>query len=124
MSPEVNIGLVANMFVRQMHFKSKGDCEQGHKHHFDHLTLLAAGKLLVEANGKETEYTAPTMIYINKDTMHKLTASSDETVAYCIHGLRDTDKSDDILDPKMVPDGVDLTKILLNSVRPILNEEC
>lgn len=114
MSPEVYIGCVANMFVRQMHFKSNGDLEQGHKHNFDHLTLLASGKLMVEANGEITEYVAPTMIYINKDTTHKLTATEDNTIAYCVHGLRDLEKSEDILDPSMVPNGVDLLKITQN----------
>ena len=116
MNPEVYLGCVANMFVRQMHFKSNGDIEQGHKHSFDHLTLLASGKLLVEVDGEITEFVAPTMIYINKDTMHKLTASEDNTVAYCIHGLRDLEKSEDIIDPSMIPNGVDLRK-LANNIR-------
>jgi quercetin dioxygenase-like cupin family protein len=105
-APVINIGLVANMFVRQMHFKEAGSCEQGHAHTFDHLTLLASGKLLVEANGETTEYTAPTMIYIDSEVEHKLTALEPETVAYCIHGLRDTNKSDDILSPEMIPAGI------------------
>lgn len=110
--PEVSIGLVSNMFVRQMDFKHKGDSEHGHEHHFDHLTLLSSGKLIVEANGESTEYVAPAMIYIKKDVTHKLTASVENTVAYCIHGLRDKDKSDDILAPDMVPNGVELSKIM------------
>ena len=105
-APIINIGLVANMFVRQMHFKEAGACEQGHAHVFDHLTLLASGKLLVEANGETTEYTAPTMIYIDSEVEHKLTALEPETVAYCIHGLRDTNVSDDILSPEMIPSGI------------------
>ena len=52
------------------------------------------------------------MIYINKDIIHKLTASEDNTVAYCIHGLRDLEKSEDIIDPKMVPKGVDYERIV------------
>lgn len=105
-TPIINLGLVANMFVRQMHFKEAGACEQGHAHTFDHLTLLASGRLQVEANGEITEYTAPTMIYIDSDVEHKLTALEPETVAYCIHGLRDTEKSDDIISPEMIPNGI------------------
>lgn len=114
--PNVNIGLVANMFVRQMHFKEVGATEPGHTHAFDHLTLLAAGRLKVEANGQTTEYTAPAMIYINKDTEHQLTALEENTVAYCIHGLRDSEKSDDIISPEMVPAGVELDRIV-NQIR-------
>jgi hypothetical protein len=50
------------------------------------------------------------MIYINKDSIHELEALEDNTVAYCIHALRDTDKSGDILDPSMIPKGVIPTK--------------
>ena len=45
--PEVKLGSVANLFSRQMHFKNVGDVEHGHTHQFDHLTLLAAGRLQV-----------------------------------------------------------------------------
>jgi quercetin dioxygenase-like cupin family protein len=110
-TPVINIGVVANMFVRQMHFKEVGSFEQGHEHTFDHLTLLASGKLLVEANGETTEYVAPTMIYINSEVEHKLTSLEPNTVAYCIHGLRDSEKSDDIISPVMIPNGVNYKKL-------------
>lgn len=115
-SPEVSIGCVANMFVRQMHFKQAGFTEQGHEHNFDHLTLLASGELLVEVGEDSTIFTAPAMIYIKKDITHKLTALKPNTVAYCIHGLRDMEVSEDIISPEMVPNGVELGK-LLNQVR-------
>ena len=77
----------------------------GHTHQFDHLTLLATGKLKVTVEGVASEFTAPHMIYIHKDKVHELEALADETVAYCIHALRDKD-SNEILDPLMVPAGV------------------
>jgi quercetin dioxygenase-like cupin family protein len=110
--PVVNIGLVANMFVRQMHFFEIDATEPGHAHSFDHLTLLASGKLRVEANGETTDFVAPAMIYIQADTEHMLTALEENTVAYCVHGLRDTEQSDDIIAPDMVPTGVKLKNIL------------
>lgn len=104
--PKINIGCVANLYSRQMQFQ-KGDVEIGHRHPFDHLTLLANGKLKVKVNDKETVFTAPQMIYIAKDLMHELTALEDNTVAFCIHPLRDGNSVDDILDPAMIPEGVD-----------------
>jgi quercetin dioxygenase-like cupin family protein len=100
--PNVQIGCVSNLFVRQMHFASAGDLELGHKHSFDHMTLLAKGKLKVKINDEETEFTAPHMIFIKAELQHELTAVLDNTVAYCIHPLRDKATSD-ILDPSMVP---------------------
>jgi quercetin dioxygenase-like cupin family protein len=104
--PQVNIGCVANLFSRQMHFEKAGDIEMGHTHPFDHLTLLASGSLKVTVEGKETVFKAPHMIYIHKDKVHELVALEDNTVAYCIHALRDGNGVDDILDPAMIPDGV------------------
>jgi quercetin dioxygenase-like cupin family protein len=103
--PNVQIGCVANLFSRMMHFKKAGDIEVGHAHEFDHLTLLAKGKLKVTVEGVATEFAAPHMIYIRKDKMHELEALTDETVAYCIHALRDKENNE-ILDPSMIPAGV------------------
>jgi quercetin dioxygenase-like cupin family protein len=104
--PTINIGCVANLYSRMMHFKKAGDVENGHTHPFDHLTLLASGKLQITVNDKVTVFTAPHMIYIHKDKKHELVALEDNTVAYCIHALRDGDGVDDILDPTMIPEGV------------------
>lgn len=104
-TPVVHIGCVANLYSRMMHFKQAGDTEMGHTHQFDHLTLLAKGKLKVTVEGVATEFTAPHMIYIRADKMHELVALTDETVAYCIHALRDKDNND-IIDPSMIPTGV------------------
>lgn len=106
MFPSYSIGCVANLFSKQMHFAKSGDVEQGHTHNFDHLTLLAAGSLKVTVEGKSTEYKAPQMIYIKADKNHELVALEDNTVAYCIHALRDNE-SGDIIDPSMIPDGID-----------------
>lgn len=103
---EIAIGCVANLFSRQMVFRRAGDYEQGHTHQFDHLTLLASGSLKVTVDGKTTVFKAPHMIYIHKDKMHELVALEDNTVAYCIHALRDGDNVEDILDPAMIPEGV------------------
>ena len=106
-NPHVKIGCVANLFSRQMHFKKAGDLEHGHTHPFDHLTLLASGSLRVTVNGNTTDFKAPHMIYIKAEYNHELVALEDNTVAYCIHALRNGNGVDDILDPESVPLGVD-----------------
>jgi quercetin dioxygenase-like cupin family protein len=104
-APVVHLGCVANLFSRMMRFEKTGDIEVGHTHQFDHLTLLAKGKLKITVDGVASEFTAPHMIYIHKDKVHELEALVDETVAYCIHALRDKE-TNDILDPSMIPAGV------------------
>ena len=114
--PIVQVGLVSNLFSRQMVFEKAGDSEMGHTHNFDHLTLLARGRLSVKVEDKVTEFTAPQMIYIRADLQHELTALTDGTVAYCIHALRDNETGD-IIDPSMVPKGVELQDLLRTIVK-------
>lgn len=108
--PEVRLGSVANLFSRQMYFKNAGDMEHGHAHQFDHLTLLAAGRLQISVDGHVSEFTAPHMIYIKKDKMHELIALEPNTVVYCVHAIRIGNEVDDILDPSMVPEGVSMPR--------------
>ena len=104
--PVVNVGCVANLFARQMHFLNAGDKEEGHTHPFDHLTLLAHGSVKVTVEGVETVFRAPQMIYIHAEHVHLLEALEPNTVAFCIHALRDKNGSGNIIDPASVPAGV------------------
>lgn len=110
-TPEIKLGCVANLYSRMMHFKKRGDIEIGHTHQFDHLTLLASGSLQVTANGETSKFAAPHMLYIKKDVVHELVALEDNTVAFCIHALRDGNGVDDIIDPSMIPEGVSALSI-------------
>lgn len=101
-APEISFAVVSNVWCKQMHFLQAGDHMPGHSHTHDHLTLLAAGALEVEVDGKRQEFTAPHIIFIAKDKCHHLTATVAGTVAYCIHGLRDA--NEDILDGSMIPE--------------------
>lgn len=114
-NPIVNIGCVSNVFVRMMHFVAAGDSENGHTHPFDHITLLAKGKLKVTVDGSDTEFTAPHMLFIKAEQVHRLEALTDGTVAYCIHALREQGSSD-IIDPSMVPTGSSLTALMMATV--------
>lgn len=114
--PEVKLGCVANLFSRMMHFKKAGDVEMGHTHPFDHLTLLAHGSLEVTVEGEVTVFSAPHMIYIHKDKNHKLVSLEDNTIAYCIHALRDGNGVDDIIDPSMIPKGVSILNMAKSTV--------
>ena len=107
--PIIKIACVANLYTREMKFEKAGDTELGHKHPFNHITFLSSGKLKVETEFGISEFTAPHMIYIHKDYLHELTALEDNTVAYCVHALRDKD-TEEILDSSQIPAGVDIIK--------------
>jgi hypothetical protein len=86
------MGYFGNIWVRSHTFVKAGDTHDGHKHNFDHVTLLAVGSVLVEAEGNSPkEFHAPTFIVIDKDHNHKFTAMSDGVVYYCVFALRDLD---------------------------------
>ena len=100
--PEVTISCVSNIFIKQMHFRTSGDKEEGHAHLFDHMTLLASGKLRLTALDTSTEFTAPHHIFIKAGVVHELEALEDNTVVHCIHGIREKG-CEDIVDPASLP---------------------
>ena len=104
--PINKMACVKNLWLRQMHFIKAGDQNEGHTHNFDHVTLLAKGSVEVDVEGSKSTFTAPHMIYIIAGKSHFITALEDDTVAYCVHALRDRN-TEEILDPDMIPAGVE-----------------
>jgi hypothetical protein len=102
MQPAVTISCVSNIFIKQIHLQFAGDKEEGHAHLYDHLTLLASGKLRLTALGTSTEFTAPHHIFIKAGVVHELEALEDNTVVHCIHGIRERG-CEDIVDPASLP---------------------
>ena len=87
-----DLGYFGNIWVRQSTLTNVGDTAGGHKHHFDHVTLLVSGKVSVEVEGKEPqEFIAPTFLIMRKDLKHKMTALVPNTAYYCVFALRDLD---------------------------------
>jgi quercetin dioxygenase-like cupin family protein len=113
MAVKHDIILVGNLFVKQMHFEKAGDVMRGHSHKFDHPTLVGKGSVKVRVNGQDTEFKAPHMVYISKDSVHEITALEDGTTAYCIHPIRG-EKQEDIYGHDQVPAGITHGVELLN----------
>jgi quercetin dioxygenase-like cupin family protein len=105
-APVSNMACVSNLWVRMMHFKKAGDQNEGHEHNFDHITLLSQGSVEVDVEGQKTVFKAPHMIYITAGKSHYIKALEDNTIASCLHALRTGEREEDILDPSMVPAGV------------------
>jgi quercetin dioxygenase-like cupin family protein len=105
--PDTKITCATNLWLRQMYFAKAGDANEGHVHNYDHMTLLAYGKVNVHVDNKTTEFTAPHMIFIKAGKSHFIEALEDGTIAYCVHALRDKDTAE-ILDPDQIPAGLDV----------------
>jgi hypothetical protein len=106
----VSISMISGVWCKQMHFLTAGTIMPGHLHTHDHTTLLARGKLRVTVNDITTEFVAPHLIFIHKDHVHELQALEDNTLAYCIHAIRDAE-SGDIIDEMYVPEGIKIQDI-------------
>ncbi len=87
-----NMGYFGNIWVRMHSYPKAGDIHKGHKHHFDHVTIVTSGRVLCEVEGHTPkEFTAPTFIVISKDKVHNFTALEDNTTYFCVYALRDLD---------------------------------
>jgi len=125
---EIELGFFGNIWVRKHVIKEAGGIVHGHKHHFDHVTLLAQGKIQIKVDEMVKEFTAPTFVVVRKEHNHEITALADNTVYYCVFALRDLDgepidefyhvKHDPTGDPSHLPDYVDK-----NSGLPFMPED-
>jgi hypothetical protein len=111
-APISKITAAANLWIRQMFFENIGDIHDGHSHTYDHLTLLAHGRLrvsIIDEQGQRisTDFTAPHMIWIEKGKVHDLESLEPGTVSYCVHALRSEESQGaEIIDPDQFPIGI------------------
>lgn len=75
-----------------------GHYAETHIHNYDHLSILAAGDVLVTINGKITRYSGPDCITIPAASSHRIDAITD-SVWFCVHATNETDpeKMDSVL---------------------------
>ena len=99
-----------NVYVKTMRFKESGFMYCGHHHTYDHVTLVASGKVRVKFGAvpegnlpeEEKEYTGSSMFVTRSYREHEITALEDKTVCSCIHAIKTTDN--EIVDPDFLID--------------------
>lgn len=94
--PKIDLQIVDNVWVKYYFFPDIGGTHEGHAHTFDHITLLATGKILMKHDNGEQEFTAPHLIVTPKGIVHQFITLEPNTVFCCIHAIRDGDGVDDI----------------------------
>lgn len=77
------------IYAKQMHVP-KGYSVGKHAHNYDHLSILANGRVCIETDEDAKEYSAPVCILIKANLFHKITAL-DDSVWFCIHATEETD---------------------------------
>lgn len=113
LGPEIQISCLSNVYVRRMFFAEAGIIEVGHRHPYDHASLVANGSIEVQIYDDETKkllppvvHSAPSMIMIRANTAHQLKSVSDNTIVCCIHALRDD--TGEIIDPTIIAEPTSL----------------
>lgn len=100
---QCKISVVAHQWIKMMEFQGAGDIMEGHKHTFDHNTILAIGRFEVEVEGEKYEYEAPRVLKILKGKEHSIKSLDEYGLAFCLHILRDGERVEDIVDPDDIP---------------------
>ena len=98
-TPQTDLKIVDNVFVKLHHFLRVGDTHQGHAHTFDHITLLSSGAVKMVHDKGEQDFTAPHLIVTPKGVKHQFIALEPNTVFCCVHAIRDGDGVDDVASP-------------------------
>lgn len=96
------IAVISNVWTNMISLK-KGEVYEGHSHTFDHTHLLTLGKVKITADGEETIFEAPTVVFIKRGVLHSIECLSEESVGTCIHVIRNGKRIEDIVDPRMMP---------------------
>jgi quercetin dioxygenase-like cupin family protein len=84
-------------YAKQMTLPA-GHYAETHEHQYDHISILAAGEVLVCIDGAVTKLVGPTAIVIPANKIHRIDAITD-SVWFCVHATDETDpeKVDDVL---------------------------
>lgn len=104
MSIHTDFRIVDNVFVKMMHMYFTGDKIHGHAHTFDHITLLAKGRVIMRSKNQEHEHEAPKLIVTPKGIVHEFEALTPDCLLCCVHAIRDGDTDVDIAPPNITPE--------------------
>lgn len=77
--------IAGGVYTKEAHIEA-GWYLEGHKHTYDHLSLLAYGQVIVTVDGMEQLYTGPTGIKIVAGKEHKIQALT-KSLWYCVHAV-------------------------------------
>ncbi len=84
------MGYFGNVWIRGQYYLKKGDSHLGHKHNYDHMTMVVTGSVEVYVGDDEPVlYVAPTFFEVPAEKEHNITAMDDGTSLFCVFAVRD-----------------------------------
>ena len=76
-----------NIFIRPIRLP-KGEQIDGHKHNFDHVTIVFSGTVHVQtSDGRDQTFTGPAFFLVKKDVTHQIEAITDAHF-WCVYSHR------------------------------------
>ena len=90
---EIREWVSGNVFIRPNRLEKVGDKVDGHKHNFDHTTIVFTGAVHVKAtlpDGRviERDFRAPSHCLIRADVEHEIVATEPNTEFWCVYSHR------------------------------------
>ncbi|MDN8066334.1 hypothetical protein [Burkholderia vietnamiensis] len=79
----------SGVYAKQMHLPAAHYAET-HEHVYDHMSILASGRVIVTLDGEMTEYCGPAVVHIAAGKKHRIDALTD-SVWFCVHATDETD---------------------------------
>lgn len=61
----------------------------GHKHNFDHTTIIFKGSIKIVTPTRSVVFTAPDHVLIKKEVEHEILILEDDTTYWCVFSHRD-----------------------------------
>lgn len=87
----VEIAIADEIFIKQMHVPFKDTLIPQHSHSYEHVSMLAAGRVDVWRDGSYWQaFIAPCAIVIAAGVKHTFRTLEDNTIIYCIHNITRT----------------------------------
>lgn len=74
-------------YAKRVDLKKAGTTLLGHRHKYDHLSILARGSVLLTVDGESAEYHAPACLTISAGKHHELVSLEPDTVWFCVHAI-------------------------------------
>lgn len=107
---KVNHAYQHNVYVKQMDFDNANMTYCGHHHEYDHVTMVASGRVKVTFGAvpfagipeEVKEYSAVSMFVTRSFRLHTIESLEPNTTVCCIHALRTQDG--EILEPDVPKD--------------------
>ena len=98
--PQIHHHFAAGVYAKETRIPAGHTLVQ-HKHHFDHLSILASGSVELMVNGDRQVVHAPACLTIKANKHHGVKSLTD-TVWYCIHAT-DCANAEDIDEVLIAP---------------------